>query len=140
MEYDPVSFQNMAGLICYYDTKNFYYLHMTHDEENGNYLNVMTCQNGMFEYPLKNNLPLKGVKRCFLQAKVAYDILIFAYSIDGINWQVIDQVFDASTLSDEFDAGGTHAHFTGAFVGICCQDTSGEKRHADFDFFEYVEG
>jgi xylan 1,4-beta-xylosidase len=30
--------------------------------------------------------------------------------------------------------------FTGAFLGICCQDLSGRRRHADFDWFEYTEG
>jgi len=27
--------------------------------------------------------------------------------------------------------------FTGAFSGLCCQDLSGERLHADFDYFEY---
>ena len=29
--------------------------------------------------------------------------------------------------------------FTGAFVGMACQDMSGAGDHADFDWFEYVE-
>jgi xylan 1,4-beta-xylosidase len=28
-------------------------------------------------------------------------------------------------------------NFTGAFVGMCCQDTAGTRRPADFDYFEY---
>ena len=45
---------------------------------------------------------------------------------------------DASLLSDE--AGKTeHGNFTGAFVGMACQDTSGRARHADFHFFRYRE-
>ena len=31
------------------------------------------------------------------------------------------------------------ANFTGAFVGMACQDMSGAGRHADFDWFEYRE-
>ena len=31
-------------------------------------------------------------------------------------------------------------NFTGAFVGVACQDMSGAARHADFDWFEYREG
>jgi xylan 1,4-beta-xylosidase len=43
-------------------------------------------------------------------------------------------VFDARILSDEYCRG-----FTGAFIGICCQDLTGARRHADFDWFEYEE-
>ncbi len=30
-------------------------------------------------------------------------------------------------------------NFTGAFVGMACQDMSGTARAADFDYFEYRE-
>ena len=139
MEYDPVTFQNMAGLICYYNTKNFYYLHMTHDDESGNYLDVMTCQAGVFDYPLDDRIIVNETKKIWLKACVDYDRLVFYYSLDGTNWSAIKTVFDASTLSDEFEMAGAHGHFTGAFVGLCCQDLSGQKRHADFDYFEYME-
>jgi xylan 1,4-beta-xylosidase len=29
--------------------------------------------------------------------------------------------------------------FTGAFVGMCCQDLLGHRLPADFDYFEYRE-
>ncbi|MFP4188954.1 MAG: hypothetical protein ACLFR5_06065 [Halobacteriales archaeon] len=29
--------------------------------------------------------------------------------------------------------------FTGAFVGLCCQDLAGTRKAADFDYFEYCE-
>jgi len=39
-------------------------------------------------------------------------------------------------LSDE--AGkGEGAQFTGAFVGMCCQDLAGSRKPADFNFFSY---
>jgi len=44
-------------------------------------------------------------------------------------------VVHAAILSDEnckFWWG-----FTGAFVGICCQDMTAQRIHADFDYFEY---
>jgi xylan 1,4-beta-xylosidase len=47
-------------------------------------------------------------------------------------------VFDASILSDEA-AGPGSANFTGAFVGVACQDVSGTAQPADFDYFEYRE-
>ena len=46
--------------------------------------------------------------------------------------------FDASILSDEASAPGT-PNFTGAFVGVCCQDLAGTGSPADFDYFVYRE-
>ena len=63
---------------------------------------------------------------------------VFAFSEDGATWQWLPDVLDASILSDEAAAPGT-PNFTGAFVGMCCQDTAGTRRPADFDYFEYVE-
>lgn len=40
--------------------------------------------------------------------------------------------------SDEAIAPGQPA-FTGAFVGMACQDLAGTARPADFDTFEYCE-
>ena len=41
-------------------------------------------------------------------------------------------------LSDEATAPGL-PNFTGAFVGMACQDLSGAALAADFDYFEYRE-
>ena len=60
--------------------------------------------------------------------------------IEGANqdWRWLPQQFDASILSDEATAPGL-ANFTGAFVGMCCQDLLGQRLPADFDYFEYRE-
>ena len=73
-----------------------------------------------------------------LRVEVDYERLHFAYRVDGQDWRWLPEHFDASILSDEAAAPGT-PNFTGAFVGMCCQDTSGVRRHADFDYFEYRE-
>ena len=70
--------------------------------------------------------------------EVDYERLLFGYRIDGGDWQWLPEQFDASILSDEATAPGM-PNFTGAFVGMCCQDTSGTRRPADFDYFEYRE-
>jgi xylan 1,4-beta-xylosidase len=51
-------------------------------------------------------------------------------------WRWLPQQFDASILSDECLAPG-QAHFTGAFVGMACQDFAGTLKYSDFDFFDY---
>ena len=35
---------------------------------------------------------------------------------------------------------GEGANFTGAFVGMCCQDIAGTRQPADFHWFDYREG
>jgi xylan 1,4-beta-xylosidase len=73
-----------------------------------------------------------------LRAEVDYERLRFAYRIEGGDWHWLPEQFDASILSDEAAAPGT-PNFTGAFVGMCCQDMSGTRLPADFDYFEYRE-
>jgi len=53
-------------------------------------------------------------------------------------WQTLPQQFDASILSDEAGPPG-NPNFTGAFVGVCCQDLAGSCLPADFDWFDYEE-
>ncbi len=136
VEYEPETFQQMAGLICLYDTQNFYYLYITRDETIGKCLGIFTCQNNSFEQPLNREVSIEGWERCYLKADVDYDRLQFSYSSDGAHWIAIGPVLDASTLSDEF---GQEGQYTGAFAGLCCQDLSGRRRAADFDYFEYRE-
>jgi xylan 1,4-beta-xylosidase len=139
IEFEPESYKQMAGLICYYDTRNYYYLYVSHDEVRGKYLNILTCVNNSFNYPIAE-ICIEGWQRCHLKAQINYDQLRFSYSRDGIIWTEIDAVFDHSTLSDEFCwAQGIFGCFTGAFIGLCCQDLSGKERTADFDYFEYSE-
>jgi xylan 1,4-beta-xylosidase len=73
-----------------------------------------------------------------LRVEVDFERLIFAYCVEGGEWRRLPQQFDASILSDEAAAPGT-PNFTGAFVGMACQDMAGTGRPADFDYFEYRE-
>jgi xylan 1,4-beta-xylosidase len=73
-----------------------------------------------------------------LRVEVDEERLYFAYRLDGGAWRWLPQIFDASILSDEATAPGL-PNFTGAFVGMACQDMAGTARPADFDWFEYRE-
>ena len=139
MEFEPETFQQMAGLICYYDTLNFYYLHVTCDDDLNKCLNILVCNNGKFNYALGKALEIQNVQQIFLRAQIDYDRLQFCYSENGSEWSKIGSEYDASILSDEYYEYIGEMRFTGAFVGLCCQDLSGRRRHADFDYFEYIE-
>ncbi|HBE77184.1 MAG TPA: glycoside hydrolase 43 family protein [Firmicutes bacterium] len=137
LEFDPQNHQQMAGLICFYNTDNFYYLRVTHNEEQGKCLGIIANDCNKFSEPLTRDYAIKEWQRCYLRAKVDYDRLQFYFAKDETSWQPIGPVLDASTLSDENSLFGWA--FTGAFVGLCCQDLSGRRRYADFDFFTYEE-
>lgn len=139
MEFEPDTFQQMAGLICLYDNRNFYYLNVTWDEKLGKCIDIMTSINGNADFPLDEKIKLNEKDDIYLRLTVDFDKLRFFYSINGTDWVRIGKDFDYSTLSDEFEEGGGDAHFTGSFVGMCCQDISGMQKPADFDYFEYRE-
>ena len=135
LEFHPEHYRHRAGLICYYNTENYYYLYSSYDNENGQYLDIAANKNGE---KTKLNLQKTKViqKLLYLGAEVDNHELQFIYSTDNKNWQKIGPVLLITTLSDEYVQGQA---FTGAFVGICCQDSVNMKKFADFDWFEYLE-
>ncbi len=69
----------------------------------------------------------------FLRAVIDESALQFYASPNGSAWQQIGPVLDATKVSDDY---GSILHFTGAMIGICAQDLSGNRKTADFDYFE----
>jgi xylan 1,4-beta-xylosidase len=137
MDFQPEHYQQAAGLICYYSGAKFHYLHVTHDETHGRRLSVMSAvpdQPSADAFTPATPLPADGPIE--LRVEVDFERLRFAWRIGPGAWSWLPEVFDASILSDEAAAPGT-ANFTGAFVGMACQDTSGAGLHADFDWFAY---
>ena len=138
MDFEPEHFQQMAGLVCYYGGAKFHYLHVSHDEALGKYLAVMSALPDSPQadaFTPKVTIPAGPVE---LRVEVDEERLYFAYRPGGGAWQWLPQPFDASTLSDEATAPGL-PNFTGAFVGMACQDMAGTAKAADFDWFEYRE-
>ena len=139
VEVEPQNFQQVAGLVCYYNSSKFHYLHISHDPAVGKHVRVMSClpdqvQSDAFTAPIV----IPSDRRVHLRVEVDYERLRFAYRVEGSAWQWLPQQFDTSILSDEATAPGL-ANFTGAFVGMACQDMAGTGMPADFDYFEYQE-
>ena len=78
--------------------------------------------------------------RMGFRVAVDFERLRFAYRVEGLDedWRWLPQLLDASILSDEASLPGC-PNFTGAFVGMACQDSAGTMLAADFDYFEYHE-
>jgi xylan 1,4-beta-xylosidase len=138
IDFEPEHFQQMAGLVCYYGGAKFHYLHVSHDETLGRYLAVMSALPDSPQadaFTAKIAIPAGPVE---LRVEVDEERMYFGYRLRDGAWQWLPQQFDASILSDEASAPGL-PNFTGAFVGMACQDMAGTARHADFDWFSYRE-
>jgi len=138
VDFEPEHFQQLAGLVCYYNSAKFHYCYISRDDTVGKHLCVMSAipdqaHADAFTAPIP--IAAGAVE---LRVEVDEERLLFAYRVGDGAWQWLPQVFDASILSDEATAPG-QPNFTGAFVGMACHDTSGSGRHADFDWFEYRE-
>ena len=138
IDFEPDHFQQMAGLVCYYNSAKFHYLYVSRDTT-GKHLRVMSAfpdqvMADAFTPPVSipSGVPIE------LRVEVDFERLLFAWRVQSSTWQWLPQVLDASILSDEATAPGL-PNFTGAFVGMACQDLAGTGKPADFDWFEYRE-
>ena len=138
VQFEPQHFQQMAGLVCYYNSSKFHYFYVSRDE-GGKHVRVMSAlpdqvTSDAFTSPIAiaDGVPIE------LRVEVDYERLRFAYRITQGGWQWLPEQFDASILSDEASAPGL-PNFTGAFVGMACQDLAGTAMSADFGWFEYRE-
>ena len=132
LDFEPEVFKQMAGLILMYDTDNYLYLHLSHDEDVGKCITLLKAENKKYEY-LTDYISLETGKNVVLSLSLRGTQVQFFYGFRGQAQQAIGPCVNAGFLSDEACREGW---FTGAMVGICCQDLTGFGKHADFDWFE----
>ena len=135
LDFVPTHMKHLAGLVCYYDYDNWYYLHKTWDDDLGECLQLLCSQNGAVTAGCQPVAVKPGALR--LCVHVDADRAQFLYSADeGASYTPVGLPVDASTLSDEYCRDGS---FTGAMVGVCCQDMLLGAKTADFEWFRYQE-
>ncbi|MBQ8545428.1 MAG: glycoside hydrolase family 43 protein [Clostridia bacterium] len=139
LEFEPKTFQQMAGLTVFYDTYNFFYLYMSRDEESDeNCLRIIVRDSLKFYNPIPEYRVLIGQnKRVWLRAEINELSLKFYYSLNGEEYIEIGGVLDCSNLSDEAYVAIGHEGHTGTFIGMAVEDLTGKKAYADFKSFEY---
>ncbi|SET10149.1 glycoside hydrolase family 43 protein [Thalassotalea agarivorans] len=145
VDFSPTNYQQMAGLVCYYNTLHFHYLHITGDsfgaKDKRTYLTIVS--NDYFDTTEPaGRIDITGASKVYLKADFNGANLQFYYALKQGEWQKIGPVLDGSILSDDYVEHSDirfHPCFTGAFVGMCCQDLSGQALHADFTYFDYKE-
>jgi xylan 1,4-beta-xylosidase len=139
VEFEPEHYQQLAGLMLYYNAAKYHYFYISTDEKIGKHVRVMSSiPDGVVSDAFTPMIAIPSGKRIELRAEVDEERLYFGYRVDGGAWAWLPQMFDASILSDEANAPGM-PNFTGNFVGMSCNDMSGMAHPADFDYFEYRE-
>ncbi len=139
VEFEPEHFQQMAGLVLYYNGSKFHYFYIGHDEVLGRHVRVWTCNPDVPQPDFFTaEVPVPATGPIELRMEIDCERLRMAWRTPDSEWNWLPQQFDASIVSDE--AGPVwNPNFTGAFVGVCCQDLAGTAHPADFPWFEYRE-
>jgi xylan 1,4-beta-xylosidase len=133
LEFSPVRFTQMAGLMCWYDTRTHFYLRVTHDETRGKVLGIILTDDAAYDELAASEIAIGDWPEVYLRADIDRNRLQFFASSDGKNWRAVGPVLDASKLSDDY---GQYLHFTGAMVGLAAHDMNATRAIADFDYFE----
>lgn len=137
VEFAPRHYNQMAGLVFYYDESDHFYLRVSRDEERGKHIALVTACQGQYDEQEGAVVNADGWQRCYLKASVEEGNVSFSCSPDGSVWQPVGQPLDLGQLSDEYEG---KLGFTGTMVGLCAQDLSGTMLEADFDYFKYTGG
>jgi xylan 1,4-beta-xylosidase len=140
-DFQPRNYRQLAGITAYYNSRNWYYLHVTADDDGRPVLDVLCCDSGRVTTPPGLRIPLRDVRRVGLRARLDGPALTFAWTADPDAesvWHRLGRTFDATTLSDEYAVTIVPGEpetwgFTGAFVGLWVQDLGAEGGYADFD-------
>ncbi|WP_039834774.1 glycoside hydrolase family 43 protein [Paenibacillus sonchi] len=136
LEFHPEHFQQMAGLILYYDTRDYVYLRISQDEVLGKCLGIVRSVNGKWEEFPNDEISIEETHSLKLKVVIEGQEAGFHYAADDGEWTAIGPKLNILHLSDE---AGDFLRFTGNFIGLCVQDLSGDSKYADFDYFRYSE-
>lgn len=142
VEFDPVTYQQLAGLVCYYNTYHYHYLNIYGNDGRRKLLGIISCDKYVITEPAGESTDITGINNIYLKVDFDRASLQFYYATDPEEWKQFGPVLDGSILSDDYVRDENVRYrpaFTGTFVGLCCQDLSGRNKHADFEWFEYKE-
>lgn len=142
VEFTPTTFQQMAGLVCYYNSGHFHYLNIFGNEDGTKkLLNVITYDKFFPSETLEEPIDITDYDKVFLKVFFNHEQIQFFYSVDEKVWKPVGKKLDGSILSDDYvqedPSDRYRPAFTGSFIGLCCQDLSGQNLYADFDWVEF---
>ena len=82
LEFELEVFKQMAGLILMYDTDNYLYLHISHDEDAGKCVTLLKAENRSYCY-LTDYIPVKGRKTGYTEVFCEGNRALFFYQEEG---------------------------------------------------------
>ncbi len=144
IEFQPEHYQQMAGITLFYSTANFYYCFISYEEGIGRFLQVMIRDGNRMRYLceepviLTSSLPIRlrvqfspqGIRFYYTQVDTTDLSNDFIYTPIGEDADLLP----VTILSDEYATISGEQGYTGAFLGLCCQDLSGARKPADFKY------
>ena len=143
MEFDPEDFQQMAGLVVYYNRQMFHYLCVSQDDDGVKRLMIQSIIKGWpdcpLDFPVGEGEAVPRGETLHLGVDINDDALQFRYRLEGGEWTSFGPVLSSFEISDE-GGRGEHANFTGTFIGMAAQDLTGQARQATFAAACYTEG
>ena len=132
----PRHFSHSAGLVVFYDNKNFAYLRLYHSESlRSNALGIVLVKDGIKQELLADRAAVDS-DEVVLQARIQHGTLQFGWRLP--NEEIlhdIGPVIDATYMSDETTRG-----FTGTMIGMACVDSYRRNVLAHFDYFDLQNG
>ncbi|MFV0528714.1 MAG: glycoside hydrolase family 43 protein [Lachnospiraceae bacterium] len=148
IDFSPMNYQQMAGVTLFYNTANFYYCFISYEEGIGRHLQVMIRDAKQTRYLCKEPVRLQPDRPVRLHIRFTPVGLRFFYtqpaadSVDKGDAPPVaytpigdaEELLPITILSDEYATISGEQGFTGAFLGLCCQDLSGARIPADYAY------
>ena len=132
----PTHTRHAAGLIAYYDSQQWVFLHASHDVALGQVLRLAWCDDGAVTWH-DELIPCTG------PVDLGFDLapasLRARWRAPGGTWRHLGPDLDATMLADEA-APRTGLNFTGMFLGLAAWDLHRWSWPADFTSFAYQPG
>lgn len=142
VDFNPDDIRQRAGLLFYYHSANYYYLHIGYDDEQGKrYLQLIKRESRKTTYLLQSEITLAETGEVEMRGDFSTEGISFYWRYAGEadkQWNrlpIREADCPVSILSDEYANVCFEQGFTGAFVGIGAQDLTGQRKPAYFQYF-----
>lgn len=132
LHFEPESEKHLAGLVFIYDTCHWHYLYLTRSSVSGKKeIRILSCDDKKLIYN-SESAEIGDDEWIELVGRIDGEKLQFSY---GTGKEICDigGALNINILSDEH----IYLGFTGAMVGICCQDLFRKEKCAVFEKMEY---
>jgi xylan 1,4-beta-xylosidase len=136
IEFSPTVPMQMAGLVAYYSRNGHYFLKQSSNDLGQSILQVVGNINDNYQ-EYSEEVVVDKEQKCYLRLELDLQWYQFSYSTNGHQWHPIGPKLNSTYLSDE--GGPDIFRFTGPFAALFACDLTGQKLHADFDYFRYSE-